>query len=136
MIPISSIFANSCFATANFLGLRRLAFAKIRGPVVSMCNCTPWLGRVTENIGVVNAGLSCSILRKGQSETTATLVKDVPGLTTPWMMSTSAKKKICEKLYFNVNYGTKLYSTVQYINISVILRSEMSFLTSKTMEKT
>ena len=41
-----------------------------------------------------------------------------------------------KELYFTVQYGTKLYSTVQYINISVILSSEMSFLTSKTMEKT
>ena len=41
-----------------------------------------------------------------------------------------------KELYFTVQYGTKLYSTVQYINISVILSLEMSFLTSKTMEKT
>ena len=41
-----------------------------------------------------------------------------------------------KELYFTVQYSTKLYSTVQYINISVILSLEMSFLTSKTMEKT
>ena len=41
-----------------------------------------------------------------------------------------------EKLYFSVHYGTKLYSTVQYINTSVILSSETSFLTPKTMETT
>ena len=37
-----------------------------------------------------------------------------------------------KELYFTVQYGTKLYSPVQYTNISVILSSEMSFLTPKT----
>ena len=41
-----------------------------------------------------------------------------------------------KKKYFTVHFGTVLYSTVQYINISVILSSKMSFLTQKTMEKT
>ena len=39
-------------------------------------------------------------------------------------------------MYFNVHYGTKLYSTAQYINISLIFGSEMSSLTPKTIEKT
>ena len=38
-------------------------------------------------------------------------------------------------MHFTV-HGKKLYSAAQYINISVILSSEMSFLTPKTMEKT
>ena len=37
-------------------------------------------------------------------------------------------------MYFAVHYGIKVYSTVQYVNISVILSSEMSFLALKTME--
>ena len=51
-------------------------------------------------------------------------------------MQHAYNQQFCEKLYFTVHYGTKLYSTVQYINISVILSSEISFLAPKTMEKT
>ena len=43
-------------------------------------------------------------------------------------------KEMCEHIY--IYYGTKLYSTMQYINLSVSLSSEIRFLAPKTMEKT
>ena len=43
-------------------------------------------------------------------------------------------KEMCEHIY--IYYGTKLYSTMQYINLSVSLSSEIRFLVPKIMEKT
>ena len=43
-------------------------------------------------------------------------------------------KEMCEHIY--IYYGTKLYSTMQYINLSVSLSSEIRFLAPKIMEKT
>ena len=40
-----------------------------------------------------------------------------------------------KELYFTVQYDTKLYITVQYINISVILSLEMSFFYLKNHGK-
>lgn len=42
------------------------------GPVVGMWSCTPWLGCLTENVGVVRAGLPCRKLQKTHSETNDT----------------------------------------------------------------
>ena len=38
--------------------------------------------------------------------------------------------------YVYIYYATKLYSTMQYINLSVSLSSEIRFLAPKIMEKT
>ena len=64
------------------------------------------------------------------------LAPETPNLT-PHMLKSDLWKFFKYKKPENYNFrGTKLYSTVQYINTSVILSSEMSSLAKRTMEKT